>query len=123
MARRSKNKNTSLRSRRDIFIPIARRSLPLTVYEDRRLFHPDPLPAARSFNRRVARIVEHPRNVNVPSRLSGRSFSTRFSFDVPADVLVCVRRKIRKEVIHAIGKSGKAGQRPPRRNQWSDIHC
>lgn len=127
MARRSKssNKNTSFRSGRDHF-PIARRSLPLTVYEDRRLWNPVKPSPARAFSRRVARIVEHNRNVNIPSRSSHRSLplpATRFAFSVPRDVIVCVRRKVRKEVIHASGRAGRRGQRRPRRNEYSDVRC
>lgn len=70
-----------------------------------------------------------------PKRVSGltasvgvdknRSLSrARLQFDLPKQVTVCVRRQIRKEVIHAIGKSGRgAKRRRPRYNSWSQISC
>lgn len=40
----------------------------------------------------------------------------------PDSVAVCVRRKRRKEVLHALRRVGRnSGRR--RRNQWSDIKC
>jgi len=44
-------------------------------------------------------------------------------FDVPENVIICARRKIRKQVMHAFNNSGRGGQRKPRRNNNSDIRC
>ena len=41
----------------------------------------------------------------------------------PRRVTVCVRRKQRKEVLHAIGKSGRNGGRSYRRSQHSNFSC
>lgn len=42
---------------------------------------------------------------------------------IPKKVLVCVRRKLRKEVMHALKHTGKSGQKRPTRNQFSHIKC
>lgn len=47
----------------------------------------------------------------------------QIAFNAPRETLVCVRRKRRKEVLHAFKKTGKGGQRKPRRSQWSDTKC
>lgn len=47
-----------------------------------------------------------------------------YSFAVPKQVLVCVRRKQRKEVMHALGHAGsRKRQAKPRRNETSYIRC
>lgn len=40
----------------------------------------------------------------------------------PRNVAVCVRRKDRREVLHALRRVGRGGGRR-RRNEWSDVHC
>lgn len=52
----------------------------------------------------------------------------RITFADPTKVMICVRRKQRKEVIFALGLSGGAGRakkrfRKPRRNAYSGIDC
>lgn len=37
--------------------------------------------------------------------------------------LVCVRRQERREVLHALGKTGTSGQKSPVYNRESKIHC
>lgn len=56
---------------------------------------------------------------------SRNSFITpsTIAFEAPSRVVLCVRRSVRKEVMFASGKAGRRGQRPPRRNQFSDISC
>lgn len=44
------------------------------------------------------------------------------AFEHPKRVLVCVKRKERKEVLHAKRKVGR-GNRPPTRNRWSNVTC
>lgn len=78
---------------------------------DGRFFHPSPrlfrpIPAAP---RAAARIVAK---------------GTGLQFADPRRVLVCLRRKIRKEVLFAFGVGGQAGaKKKPRRNVASDISC
>lgn len=44
-------------------------------------------------------------------------------FHAPRETLVCLRRQMRKEVLHALGMSGKGGQRSPKFNWRSKISC
>lgn len=47
-----------------------------------------------------------------------------YSFAVPQQVMVCVRRKQRKEVMHALGHAGsRKKQAKPKRNETSYIRC
>ena len=41
----------------------------------------------------------------------------------PLKAIVCAKRQIRKEVLHAFRKTGKTGQKRPRRTEHSDIQC
>lgn len=103
---------------------------PLTAYEDRRLFQPKKMvDSAMSFGH-PSRVVFKPHKRVAPktkSNVSGRGrlkkLISSFSFHVPKKTLICVRRKQRKQVLHALRKSGKGGQRKPRRNTYSSIRC
>lgn len=44
-------------------------------------------------------------------------------FKEPSAVSVCVRRKQRREVLHALGRTGRHGKSKIRRNTWSDVSC
>lgn len=82
---------------------------------DRRTYHP-----AGSFLRPVSAKRAHSRLVIPPSA----DLSHRIGFAVPNKVAVCVRRQQRKEVIHALGLTGRgAGARVRRRGPWSDVEC
>lgn len=50
------------------------------------------------------------------------NYNNRFYFGNPLATLVCVRRKARKEVMHATGRAGRR-YRFRRRSQWSDVRC
>lgn len=41
----------------------------------------------------------------------------------PLKPLICAKRQIRKEVLHAFNKTGKTGQKRPRFTEHSNIHC
>lgn len=101
----------------------------LIQFEDRRLFNPEGIYApARSFSKPRHKLV-----LSVVDRFRGASKVARrrldfrllspLSFEAPKKVLICVRRKQRKEVLHALRKAGKFGQRRPRRSYYSDISC
>jgi len=47
----------------------------------------------------------------------------QIAFTAPKETLVCVRRSRRRQVLHALKKTGKRGQRRRRRSQWSNIKC
>lgn len=91
-----------------------------TVLEDRRQFHPmRALRPAFSLPRAAARLV-----VKEPRRPRSFLAQTRatIAFADPRRVLICIRRKTRREVLMALGGGG-GGKRKPRRNQHSDVRC
>lgn len=106
----------------------------LQQLEDRREWHPEgPARAARGFF-----IPRHRLVARVSSPQSGRtssSFQSPFlpslssvpisvGFQAPKQVAICVRRKVRKEVIFAKGKAGRGvRRRPPTRNFYSEVIC
>ncbi|UDN67494.1 hypothetical protein [robinz microvirus RP_32] len=79
---------------------------------DRRLFQPDrstrPPHTPRPGSSRV---------VATAQKLSALRFAD------PRFVAVCVRRKIRKEVLFALRKTRKGGGARKHKNFWSDISC
>lgn len=102
----------------------------LRVYEDRREWHPDRVRPAASFSqprhrlRSVVRAAMHP--TGLAKSLFSSSFEqvpARIGFVNPKKVLICVRRNIRKQIMHALGRAGKKGQKKPRRNAYSQISC
>lgn len=102
------------------FRPIVRR-LPSVSFrravvraiEDRRFWTPARrLAPPRAMPRAAARLV--------PSR---RRLSSWLHFAIPDRVAICVRRKIRREVLFAnkLTRRGAGGSK--RRNEWSAISC
>lgn len=53
------------------------------------------------------------------------NFDYGLGFTYPKHVVLCVRRHRRREVLHALRKTGRGGRwnRKPRRNQWSNVKC
>lgn len=108
--------------------PIYRRSFPLLAFEDRRLWNPEgDIAPARSFSttRHRLRAVLSP-SIQVRDRYEDRSYRPvpwLIGFRNPSRVLVCVRRKQRREVLFALGQGGKNGQSSHRLSEYSDIHC
>lgn len=48
----------------------------------------------------------------------------RIGFAAPAAVVTCVRRKVRRQVLHALRRTGKgSGHGKKRRTPLSNIHC
>lgn len=92
------------------------RSGQLLQIEDRRRFSPlsyDPMPVTR---RRVAKVVVKPRKPMVKAKRG-------FFFSSPAQVIMCVRRKVRREVLNALGVAGGVVSRRRRRNAFSSVRC
>lgn len=46
-----------------------------------------------------------------------------FAFRKPDQVVICLKRKMRKAVMHAFGFAGLTGFRKPRRTYWSRVVC
>lgn len=129
MAHRRRSRNIS---RRDP-LPIANPRLPaykfnkrtisdLRGIEDLRLFHPVSHRFPISTVRRSDPVIKA-RNARSQAILSSPPPRPHFAFNAPDSVLVCVRRKRRKEVLHAFGRTGSRGQRRPRFNSNSSISC
>lgn len=86
--------------------------------EDRRQFHPlgdfRPVSSVRRASRRFV----------IPKASSPFKLSTGIAFAVPREVSVCVRRRERREVLHALKKVGAGSRaRYRRRNYWSSVSC
>lgn len=59
-------------------------------------------------------------------RLSERGPARRLGFHLPWQVIICVRRRRRREVMHAIGIAGKRGVgagKKWRRDRFSNVRC
>lgn len=102
----------------------------LTSYEDFRRWEPvltdDQYP--RSFPQSLSRVRRRRSRSDVANRSMAmprlfRQISTGLEFTRPERVVLCVRRSIRKQVLHAFRKAGKAGQKRPRRTPNSLISC
>lgn len=98
---------------------------PLRELEDRRQWHPlGPYAPARTIGRRARIQSKNDTRQNRYTKYDPRLRSTAaLTFAEPQQVLICARRKIRREVIHAFRKNGRKGQKPARRNFWSRISC
>lgn len=110
---------TGLYPKRGYVTEAPRRRDHLRLVEDRRYFHPmGPARPASAFTRSSSRVV-------VPkwSTVGAAGVTAKLAFNSPSSVLVCVRRKSRREVLFAKGKGGRRGQRRPKRNIWSSIKC
>lgn len=78
---------------------------------DRRKYHPqNRMRPAHAFNRNAIRLVDEWR-------------TARVAFNVPRLVGICVRRKVRREVLHALNRTGKGSGGPRRRNFYSSVKC
>lgn len=46
-----------------------------------------------------------------------------YGFANPEKMVICLERKMRREVMHALGLTGKVGQKRPHYNQFSRVRC
>lgn len=103
-----------------VLATVLRRSPPPGL-GDRRLFHPaGVLRPAAAVIRSARRLV--PARKALPSR-SRPTIPERIGFAVPKKVMICVRRKQRREVIHAKRLQGKGAGSRKSRNLWSAVSC
>ena len=93
----------------------------LADLEDRRRFHPmRALRPAFSLPRGASRlVVREPKRARALFPAQTRAV---IAFANPRRVLICLRRKARREVLMALGKGG-GGAKRPRRNEFSDVRC
>lgn len=98
----------------------------LLQIEDRRTYWPGHLatqwePAVR-LSGSPARLQAAQKPVRASNVYRLGSPPSRILFKAPKRVLVCVRRRQRREVLLALGRGG-GYHRPPRRNVYSNVHC
>lgn len=87
------------------------RSTPWQEYEDRRRYHPE-----GRYRPPAAAIRDARRLIAGPAHTIG--------FKQPNRVLLCQRRHQRREVLHALQRTGKGSRaRTRRRSYWSDVSC
>lgn len=107
----------------------SRRSSFLSSIEDRRTWNPEgPYRPARSFSDGAHRLVTVRPSSSRPVRLSSSSWTPAFpsagvAFRESPRVLICARRKIRREVLHAKGVAGSKGLKKYRRSFYSSVSC
>jgi hypothetical protein len=102
-SRRTTRNNTARRSLR--FSPIARRSVPAsTIPRVRRVRKAPPQRTGRI----VVGLQQQPRSTKTK-----RAHAALLTKQTKKDIMVCRRRQQRKEIIHAVGKSGQSGQKKP----------
>lgn len=103
-----------------LVVPTVTRLSPIVLpeIEDRRTYNPTKTVARpRSIRQDQARVtLKSPRAKTLQTK-------TPLGFAVPDKVALCVRRNIRKEVLHAKRVAGRSGLKRPRRNFWSSIKC
>lgn len=88
----------------------------LQQISDRRLFHPD------GIFRSAVNFKNAPHSLSVSNPFS-RRLSPAVKFSNPHKVLVCVRRKIRKQILFAKGGAGSRRMRKPVYNYYSSVRC
>lgn len=127
MARRSKSKSRRRDSQRDyiaIAKPLPKRGLlrdsiilstPLLTFQDNRSWSPNRYPIPMTVRARPAVIQ---------AKANFKKYLPSVTFSAPKDAVVCVRRKIRKEVLFAKGSAGSSRRRNrPHYNFSSTLKC
>lgn len=106
------------------------RTYNLTNFEDFRRWEPEltddryprrfPQPLSR-VSQPITRVFTSGRSLAMPKMF--KAIPTGMAFSQPSRVVLCLRRSIRKSVLHALKKTGRGGQRKPRYNLNSTIRC
>lgn len=102
-------------------------SLPLSnlnQVEDRRFYTPSPLILRTVTGQQHTLALPRKYQYSMKRSLAS-TLPSQVGFNVPQNVVICVRRKRRKEVLHALGKTGfgKAPQKRPFRSWTSSLSC
>lgn len=111
------------------YYPVHRRSSYLRSIEDRRYFYPERFSEpARSTSSQNHRLKVYVPPAPASQWIGKPTYSyaappVRVGFMNPSRVMVCVRRAQRKEVLFALGRSGRNGQKRHRMSDYSDVHC
>lgn len=112
-----------LRSLIDQIIADVRLPTPAISFRDLRTFHPEPDRKPTYVNRRdSARLVVPSKRETPKGRMVRYDPPASVAFARPRDVAVCVRRKRRREVLHALRHAGAGGgrKRKRRRARWNE---
>lgn len=99
------------------------RAINLSQIQDLRSFYPDPdyFRSPLKLNGQRASNVASP-NRNAKTQRSKTMLPYAVGFQQPTQVLVCVRRKIRREILFA-KKRTRGASRKKHRNTFSNIRC
>lgn len=113
-----------------------RQYLPENFYsevEDNRRWHPEPPARGKTVSGGRPRIVvkRGPNGRPLKSKIkyltpsaAASSVTSRLGYAVPRNIISCIRRAMRREIIFALKKQKKgAGARRRRRNEKSNIDC
>ena len=107
----------------------------LNQVSDLRRWAPAGREPAREFSGRTARISHKPKNSPLVRRGPGgkplQSRRTVFArlengmprFAAAAKTVICFRRKVKREVLHALKRTRAGRGAPKKRNAWSDVQC
>lgn len=98
------------------------RRIPRTVdvLADTRFYHPQAAARPLAYIKKLPRIIAAP-VLSARQRRSPNYVSPTIGFASPRNVVLCVKRKTRKEVM--IAKKLKNGKGSQRRTEWSDVKC
>lgn len=92
----------------------------LKPIEDRRRWHPDGKQVAPQATQRLHRALK----IASPAPTAPKyKLPSRVAFSAPKHVVVCVRRKTRKEVLFAKKLTKRGSGSRKHRNPWSEISC
>lgn len=111
-----------------IAVPVRR----LRDIEDRRNWAP--AGQARDFAGRPARVVYKAKSPKVLRGPGGKPLQSRPTvfrrletgmprFAEAAKTVICFKRKVRREVLHALKQKHSGKGSPKKRNEWSDVQC
>lgn len=99
------------------------RSHALSEIEDLRYWHPAETPVRSSRRSGVTPTPQRSRSRSGRQRSFFSPVVTVMGFKAPRTVAVCVRRKVRDQVLHALGKTGRGSGRPRRFTKNSNVRC
>lgn len=95
----------------------------LSLIEDRREHYP----GLKPYNRPVSQLaVGKPARLKLiqnPRHKAPSQTKAIVAFQEPHKLPLCIRRKQRKQVLHAKGVAGSKNLKKPTRNEWSDVSC
>lgn len=69
------------------------------------------------------KLKAHPWRISDKAQTQVEVGGWEFGFRNPDLTWICLKRKMRKEIMHALGLSGKRNMKHPTYNQWSKVKC